>query len=333
MESSRRYEVILGALLHDIGKFFQRAFPSEDILSQVSKNMENTVCPVSQGRYSHRHVLFTNEFCDQYLSYLPPGLNKGSITNCAIYHHRPSSPDQEIIQKADILSSGMEREEDEEYSGGPSSFRKTRLRAIMGEIRIQGRGVPESNLAWVHKLEDLHPEKAFPFTEDPKSPHKDLTEEYQKLWKWFLAAWGSNRVSDPWGFINRAVGILEHFTWCIPSATNVFPDISLYDHLKTTAAITGCLVESAGSTEPFLLAATDFGGIQNYIYSIRTGAGGLARRLRARSFFVALLSDSVCYRILRKLDLPISNCLMASGGKTYMLLPNTEKYRAVLGEV
>lgn len=333
MESFIRYEVILGALLHDIGKFFQRASSSEGVLSEISRRMENTICPVSQGRYSHRHVLFTNEFCDQYLSSLPPGLNKSSITNCAIFHHRPESPEQKIIRNADVLSSGMEREDDEDYSGDPSSFRKVRLRSIMGEIKIQGREMPESGLTWVHKLEDLHPEKAFPITEDSKIPHEDLTEEYQELWKQFLIAWDSNRVAEPWGFINRTLGILEHFTWCIPSATNVFPDISLYDHLKTTAAIAGCLVETLDSTEPFLLAVTDFGGIQNYIYSIRSGAGGLAKRLRARSFFVALLGDSVVSSILKRLALPLSNCLMASGGKSYLLLPNTEKSHTVLGQV
>ena len=140
MESFQKYEAILGALLHDIGKFFQRASPSEGVLSEISRRMENTVCPVSQGRYSHRHVLFTNEFCDQYLSSLPQGLNKSSITNLAIFHHRPESSEQKIIQKADVLSSGMEREDDEEYSGGPSTFRKVRLRSIMGEIKIQGGG-------------------------------------------------------------------------------------------------------------------------------------------------------------------------------------------------
>ena len=144
MESFIRYEVILGALLHDIGKFFQRASSSEGVLSEISRRMENTICPVSQGRYSHRHVLFTNEFCDQYLSSLPPGLNKSSITNCAIFHHRPESPDQKIIRNADVLSSGMEREDDEDYSGDPSSFRKVRLRSIMGEIKIQGREMPET---------------------------------------------------------------------------------------------------------------------------------------------------------------------------------------------
>jgi len=52
------------------------------------------------------------------LKNLPKGLNKDFITNLACYHHRPGTAEQAIIQRADMLSSGMEREEDEEYSGG-----------------------------------------------------------------------------------------------------------------------------------------------------------------------------------------------------------------------
>jgi len=334
MNPSHRYEIILGALLHDIGKFFQRASSSDSVLSEISRGMENTLCPVIQGRYSHRHVLYTNEFCDKNLNYLPVNLNKDSVTNYASYHHRPDSLEQKIIHEADILSSGMEREEDEEYTGGPLTFRRVRLRSIMAEIRIPGREIPNKGLLWVHNLFELHPEKAFPFTGNgpgSKTPEgKDLTEEYNKLWKDFIHAWDKNRVADPWGFINRALGLIEHFTWCIPSATNVFPDISLYDHLKTTAAIAGCLGETIVAPEPLLLVATDFGGIQNFIYSIRTGAGGLARRLRARSFFVTLMGDVIVHKILRGLDLPMTNCLMSSGGKSYLLLPNVEKAHQIV---
>ncbi len=328
MESNSRYELILGALLHDIGKFYQRASNSESVLSEISQRMESTLCPLVNGRYSYRHVLFTNEFCDRYLSYLPVGLDRNAITNCASYHHKPDLPIQKIIQEADRLSSGMEREVDDDYTGGPLRLRRVRLRSVLGEIKIPGHEVKEKTVNWAHKIAELTPENAFPFPEKIKDgmvSEKDLTEEYQSLWEKFVLAWDKNRVDQPWAFINRALGILEHFTWCIPSAINVFPDISLFDHLKTTAAIAICLNDADSSEKPFLLAATDFGGIQNYIYSIRSGAGGLARRLRARSFLVALMGDVVVHRILRSLDLPMANCLISSGGKSYLLLPNTSK--------
>lgn len=333
MRSNHRYEMILGALLHDIGKFYQRASSSESVLSDISRNMESTICRLVSGRYSHHHVLFTNEFCDRYLSHLPSDLDRNAVTNYATYHHRPDSLEQKIIQEADILSSGMEREVDEDYIGGPSRFRQVRLRSVMGEIRISGYETTGKTEPWVHNIAEQTPENAFPFLEDQKGgslSEKDLTKEYETLWEKFISAWEKNRGDKPWAFINRTLGILEHFTWCIPSAVNVFPDISLFDHLKTTAAIVACLNDSESSSEPFLLVATDFGGIQNYIYSIRSGAGGLARRLRARSFFVALMGDAVVHRILRFLDLPMTNCLISSGGKSYLLLPNSLKSREAI---
>lgn len=336
MESNHRYEMILGALLHDIGKFYQRASFSEAVLSDISRRMESTICPLVNGRYSYRHVLFTNEFCDRYLSQLPSGLDRNAVTNYASYHHRPDSPEQKIIQVADILSSGMEREVDEDYIGGRPRLRQVRLRSTMGEVRIPGQETPEKVSPWVHKITELTPEMAFPFVENTNgcsSAEKDLTREYGNLWERFILAWGKNKVDKSWAFINRTLGILEHFTWCIPSAVNVFPDISLFDHLKTTAAITACLNDSESSVEPFFLVATDFGGIQNYIYSLRMGAGGLARRLRARSFNVAMLGDAVVHKILRILDLPMTNCLISSGGRSYILIPNSLKAKEAINTI
>jgi len=65
-------------------------------------------------------------------------------------------------------------------------------------------------------------------------------------------------------------------------------------------------------------------GIQDYIFDISTiGAGGVAKRLRARSFFVQLLSEAAALRVLQELEmLPLTNVIMASGGKFYILAPN-----------
>ncbi len=78
--------VILGALLHDIGKFMQRA---ETPLSEQSKGMESSICPVYQGQYSHKHVLWTNEFFEQYFQAELIGISTVDIGNLACYHHIP----------------------------------------------------------------------------------------------------------------------------------------------------------------------------------------------------------------------------------------------------
>lgn len=133
------------------------------------------------------------------------------------------------------------------------------------------------------------------------------------------------------------LNLLQTYAWCIPAATRSGPqDVSLYDHARVMSAVAACLykyhdsqgvltseaVNEAGQTRCLLLTG-NLSGIQRYIFGISTtGAGGVAKRLRARSFFVQLLSDTASLRVIRAFELPIANILMASGGKFYVLLPN-----------
>lgn len=329
-----KYEVALAGLLHDIGKFSQRSFERKEGLST---DMESELCPKNKDDfYTHLHVLYTNEFCDKFLKYLPHGIDKIAVTKLASYHHKPEKDKwQEIIQSADRLSAGMEREEKEaEDAPGRTAFRTIRLKSIMSEVDI-GKG--KSPAEYVHHIRQLHPSDAFPLPADSNelaTPQgKPLTAEYRKLWDEFVKKWQENEVADKWGYVARAVSILEKFTWCIPSDTTSNPDISLFDHLKTTSAIAVCMAdENANTKQPFLLVAGAFGGIQRYIFDIKKGVGGLARRLRSRSLFVAILSESVAFNILKKLDIPISNCILSAGGKFHLLLPNTDDTLKLLNE-
>ncbi len=103
------YDIALGALLHDIGKFMQRAYNPDDGLSPQSRNMAPFICPQRDGRPTHLHVLYTNEFLER-LHFLPDGLDKSLIANLACYHHRPDDQQHAIIRDADCLASGMERQ-------------------------------------------------------------------------------------------------------------------------------------------------------------------------------------------------------------------------------
>lgn len=128
--------------------------------------------------------------------------------------------------------------------------------------------------------------------------------------------------------------LLLRWLWCVPAHTE---DGALCDHLTLTAAVAACLyryhqatgdlgaeaIEDAEEIERFFLLVGDLSGIQPYIFDIASiGAGGVARSLRARSFFVALLSEVISHRVVDVFDLPLGNVVMASGGKFYVLLPN-----------
>lgn len=127
--------------------------------------------------------------------------------------------------------------------------------------------------------------------------------------------------------------LLEKYTVTVPSATNVrHPDIALYDHLRTTAAIAQALYlhqkKSGGTTRgiqektdsKWLLVCGDFSGIQKFIYNLTNK--GAARGLRGRSFYVQHFSLLCAEFLLRELGLQRAAQLYNSGGKFYLLIPS-----------
>jgi len=75
------------------------------------------------------------------------------------------------------------------------------------------------------------------------NPYKPLWEAFQQEW----AAFTNNRTYTEADF-RTILALLEKYTSFIPSATpweredeRTVPDVSLYDHLRVTAAIAACL--------------------------------------------------------------------------------------------
>jgi len=123
--SNIRKQIFLGALLHDIGKFYQRAdkkFSDKyNELSPFSKNMAEDICPVNEyGRYGYQHVIWTNEFFEKFKTKLEkiPGIKQNlysdseinNIVNFACNHHKPQSKQQAFITIGDWWSAGIDRQ-------------------------------------------------------------------------------------------------------------------------------------------------------------------------------------------------------------------------------
>lgn len=317
-------EIALAALVHDVGKLAQRAHGYGEGIGAEAQRLQDMVCPTGfNGQPTHLHSLYTAEFILTHLrDAVPDGIDAEWVLRLAACHHRPDkSPGSMLLAEADRLSAGMEREPSDSAREG---FREVRLQAIVDAVG----GDPVDDQPWVHRLEPLSPAAAYP--EDRGQP-TDRTQEYRGLWEDFLESWSRVRLRDPRQYVNRALSVLERYTWCIPSATNARPDISLYDHTKTTIAIACALhlrdQAAEGDGPEFLLVSGEFGGIQDFIYDVKLGQGGLARRLRARSFYVWLASESVAHQILWSLGLPLANCVLSAGGRFTLLLPNTEDAR------
>lgn len=333
-QDNKRYNLLLGALLHDIGKIGQRAYKKGDGLSKQSSSLAPMICPTdsSTGDYSHIHVLYTNEFFQRVSSVDYELLNDPVTANCAVYHHKPADDMQKIVQEADRLSSAMERIPS--VSSGGRNFRDVRLYSIFDQIDI-GFGAIKDGFQEIYRLEHMTFDfnQVFPIKASTAPVGENSMLEYANLWDGIIECWKKNHVRDKNHYVFRALSDLETYTWCVPAATNAFPDISLYDHLKTTAAIAACLHDSIpGTNEPFLLIEGDFGGIQTFIYDLKMGMGGTAKRLRGRSFFVSIFTELIAYQILRSCNLTNANQIMSAGGHFFLLLPNLEETKAKILE-
>ncbi|MEA3278023.1 MAG: type III-A CRISPR-associated protein Cas10/Csm1 [Pseudomonadota bacterium] len=169
--------------------------------------------------------------------------------------------------------------------------------------------------------------------------HAPLVPEYAELANGFLH--GIEDLPQPARAGDEAyravfqslLSLMERFMTQVPAATNIQrPDISLYDHLRVTAAIAeglyhhhaarGTLDEPRGfhdrESSKWRLICGDFFGIQSFIYRITSK--GAAKALRGRSLYIQLLCDAVSERLLRRLDLYPTARIYSSGGKFYLLI-------------
>jgi len=137
--------------------------------------------------------------------------------------------------------------------------------------------------------------------------------------------------------INTLLTILRIYLQFIPSATyKEIPDIPLYDHLKTTAAVALALYKSKNKEKPFLLIGGDLSGIQNFIFSHFKALESdkkAAKRLRGRSFYITLLIDAAVRYIQKKLELYDFSVLWSSGGNFVILAPNLEENKKKLKQI
>ena len=349
MESIREH-IYLAALLHDIGKFYQRAdngsVQNSDFLKSHCKD-EATFCPQSADKtfYTHKHVLWTAQFIEDFSVVFKNLINddianisaKDNLMNLAASHHLSS--DQlsvwgKIIKKADCLSSGMDRsslealkDSQDESLNGWDAFKKKRMTSILQTVAIgEGQKHPTT---WMHL-----PVNKMSLTKDT-FPQTEFTQvpNYSGLWNDFINEFKYIQANTYRAFSETLLNLLYKYTTTIPSSTINFSDVSLYDHLKTTAALAVCLydykMECGDEGEcPFLLIGADFSGIQNYIYQIVSKYAG--KNLKGRSFYLRILSDAVVRYLLKELNLFQANVIYNSGGGFYLLAPNTANVKTKL---
>lgn len=302
-----RNKLLLGAFLHDIGKFWQRGIDGD----------------------KKEHVEYSADFFE---SYLPEKWQDAAYI--AYQHHEEENQiDQltEIVKLADQLSAS----EREEGRGQPS---KTRLSPVQNSIsvpkKVDDGSTEETGRKLALRRMDFNEESLIP----EKLPGKDLTHRYSELWDDFtneLSRLPDNNFDT---FFANLYYLLYKYTSNVPSATwRSRPDISLFDHLRTTAAFATSLQET-GMEERFIYLEGDISGVQDFIYRVSSPQTAevkkqMANRLRGRSFFLTLLNRSIADYFLEELGLPLTNTLWSGGGHFSLILPDTSDASQIVEEL
>jgi len=324
---NERKQVILGGLLHDIGKFYMRTGrPAEGYGREEWR--EDTGAAGAHARWS----------ASFFSQYVPSQWREAGWL--ALTHHAPKEhPLSRVVQEADHLAASFDRTKRPTDERGDIS--RDRLEALCEQIVLprQGRSDREPSRRFAHALQPLGLRREAVFPGD-RWTEGSLQHEYGKLWDAFAADAGrlgqahEGRADTFDAYVTTLLSLLERYTWCVPSATyRDYPNIPLYDHLKVTAAIAVCLhatgwLENAGCR--FLFVEGDLGGIQAFLYESAAPSQtqeGSAQRLRGKSFFLDLAMRTLAERLRRDLELPACNILWCTGGHFSLLVPDTTPAR------
>ena len=276
--------VALAGLVHDLGKFGQRA--GLEVSKERLETHEQLYCPQKEigGNiwWTHKHAAYTALFFED-IEKGAPDLVKGdaypfasrteggeitdSIANAAGAHHNPKTFLQWVIAVADRVSSGFERDDYADKSALDSEktdYITTRLRSLLEGVSLTDSKANSSDLKKALPLKPLSATSLFPQSLECVET-KDVNQarlEYKNLWKAFSEAMDPGAKEPiPDAFRKNWTLWLDvfdtawlTFTSSIPSATafGVRPDVSLYDHCKATAAIATALWawhEATGKTD------------------------------------------------------------------------------------
>ncbi len=324
--------LLLAALLHDIGKFYER-----------SRNEK-----LNYQNFRYEHAAWTSKFFEDFGGLMPVNLNESlsdeptdNVKGMASYHHNPSNSFYQILlKKADnFASSERSQEAGVEYISGKTKY-KLLLESIFDYISLNNNKNWQDRAKNIYEINPLNLSKdIFPIKKDNERINKGFQKEYEAHFEKFvgeLANFKERKDAKRWA--NILLHLIEKYLWCVPASArkDEKQDISLYDHSRAVAAIASSLydyhddiqdfkVNSLGDNEAekFLLVQGDFSGIQSFIFNVTKE--NAAKYLKGRSFYLQVLSDVICKYLIDELNLNQVNVLYNGGGNFYIITSSTKE--------
>lgn len=306
----RQVQLIYGSLLHDIGKALQRAGVEGEVCR--SKEIMDCIC------FHQASTLRSADLAPDSLAYL--------------------------VCIADNMASGAdEREKKNELEENKSGFDSAVPLASVFKVFNGLSKDSEEDGKWYFARQIINPKNPIPYPEKRETCQGQNDDNfYIEIRRNLCESLREMEIKEE--YISSLLSLLEANLSFFPSSTDLKEqeDISLYDHLKLTAAFSECLfqyleekkivdyksyvldqADEAWDASSFLLYSMDVSGIQSFIYTI--SSKGALKGLRARSFYLEIMMEHVMDELLERLSLSRACLLYQGGGHAYLLLPNTKK--------
>ena len=310
-----QYELIVGSLLHDIGKVIHRTGDYRSHPESGYDFLKNTV-----------------------------GIDDEEILNQVRYHHSKDFKDAKLSKTslayiayiADNISSACDRRLSDDNDSGKGFDKEMPLDSIFNLLN----GNDEH---FKYPVVSLSKDIDYPINKDIKYNKSFYISCLDRIKDNLIGIEYSN------GFINSLIEIFEANLSFIPSSTSKqeVADISLFDHSKLTVAFSSCIYAYIKENEiddfrkelftnaskfyaknAFLLCSMDISGIQKFVYNIVSS--GALKALRSRSFYIEILMEHLIDTLLEQVNLSRANCIYNGGGHAYLILPNTNQTKTSL---
>lgn len=327
-----RNRLVLGALFHDIGKIKQRAGYEED-----------------RGR---THVEIGHEW-------LVSQYGEGLIASGARNHH--GNEEETWMSNLSLLFYEADNcaasERKATYDPATDTGKRWQREISLANAFSRVRNPSPQGKAELPPLTYVALGRADRWAPPSDVEKKNGTHEYRRIWEDFEGEFlALQRVNNHYN-IDAVCHLLEKYASTVPSITlKIYaaddeteyakhPDVSLFDHLKLTAAVALCMYDFfrvqegerwktellkeeitgdlswSANLKPFLLVGGDISGIQRFIYTI--SSKGALRSLKGRSFYLELLTEHTVDRLLEETGMSRCNVIFTGGGHFYLLAPNT----------
>ncbi|MFM7365261.1 MAG: type III-A CRISPR-associated protein Cas10/Csm1 [Cuspidothrix sp.] len=199
------------------------------------------------------------------------------------------------------------------------------LRLLFDSVKLPDGKGQDPNKKHFHPLiaiendNEEYPKIPYPLDNEPNTEHKESFK--QKIKNEVLPV-----LKDNWKNLSLLMLILEKFGSCLSFGES---NVALIDIARTTAAVATALIDNP--TEEISLIAGDLSGIQKFIYTI--SSDGALKSLRARSFYLELVTEEIVQQLLDELELPRTNVIYAGGGNLYILASGKPEIKQLIQKV